>query len=456
MTQEQTFVALADDMWRFAQDAFRRVFTDVVYWQPEPGVHRIAFVGDPLKTAQTFGMLTDDSPGSNPYLPTLVYRALRQVGIPVDEQQWHLEPVHLFDFLSRFGDQVFWQWARARGVDIGDGARATFIPEPGYPWPAVGERFYSAKAHAWKQSPEPPWLIDVENTDPDDADDETVFGVNPCLFFPPNETKTSPGGPVCGELDGRPIIVTHCSKFAERGYGYKSIDESAKSIRDCGGFLFPSLAVGPIPATDFGPVIFVAHLELVTGSLSPYRKRSKRPCWVYGTDAWTGTTGYFAGRMAVELFDELHGHDDWLYGQMAVLGMPANVQGGGDFHEPITSTRKLAASLRTRMRGWYPDLTLEQFSERDGYAYTEAKGREVVRLDEFPFIVAPSFLGKQVKRFAKDVEYAGELLLVRVPGWMEEAILSEDGQMADWGLYRWGWMAAEVIRGLRPTTKVLV
>jgi hypothetical protein len=460
---------LTDAFWRLAQRVFGpRVMSDVVYWMNDNDTPRIAFVGNPLKVAQIFGLL-DGAGESSPYLAEQIGRAVQsEMGVPLTPQDmrgmWSRSPAGLGDLLDRLSGQTVWQWADVHGPIGDEGVRVGFIPEPGYPWPAQDDHYYSAKQRKWLPSDEPGWLIEVESQDEPGV---MVPGVNPCLVFPSDETKTTPGGPVCGELDGLPdpVMATHSMSLldpSDSGGRHKVLDAAIAGIKNCGGLLFPSLAVGPIPATNFGPVVLVAHLELVLDSLLPYRRgKRRRPCWVYGTDAWTKTTGGLMRDTALELFDELHGDDHWYGRYIATLGVPMDTSGSLFAHQEIrafTSTKQLASSLRKRMRNWTPDMEIEEFVERREsavgdakYSYDEAKAREVVRLDEFPFLIAPTFMKQSVMRFVKGVGYKGRVIFLHEEPWMKDAMSSET---RDYALYVWAWQVAVAVRELRPCGRI--
>lgn len=84
MTDEaENRLLLTDAFWRLAQDVFRGVMTDVVYWENHDGYPRIAFIGNPLKVARMFGMLGEGVGDSSPYLPQQIGRAIQSaMGVP--------------------------------------------------------------------------------------------------------------------------------------------------------------------------------------------------------------------------------------------------------------------------------------------------------------------------------------------------------------------------------------
>lgn len=470
-TEDENRLLLTDAFWRLAQRVFARgTMTDVVYWVNSNGYARIAFVGDPLKMASTFGLL-DGVGETSPYLGGQIGRAIRsEMGVPLTQHEllydWENQVVGLGDLLDRLSGQTAWQWVEAHQAPIGDeGVRVGFIPEPGYPWPAEGNRYWSAKQRKWLPSKEPGWLIQVESRDEPGV---MVPGVNPCVVFPPDETKTKPGGPICGELNGAPLMVTHAMQLLdpdEHGARHKVLDTAIAGIKGCGGLLFPSLAVGPIPATNFGPIVLVAHLELVLDSLLPYRRhKRRRPCWVYGTDAWTATTSGLLRETALELFDELHGDDHWIGRHISTLGLPASTSGSLFAHqdiEPLKNTKQLASSLKKHMRGWSSEMDFDDFMEKateatgdDRYAYVEAKAREVVRLEEFPFLIAPKHLKPVVAQFVKGVGYKGKVILLDMDALAEWDAEPMETDERNWYLYQWAWQVSDAVRGLRPIVRV--
>lgn len=457
MTAADNRIALADALLAMGKELFGRAIVDVYSWNTRDDYHRLAFVGDPLKLASTFGMLRpEDHP--NPHLGSLADRAIRRaLGVHHHPDDWRREhDISLHEFLTRLGSQTVWLWSDEHGP-IGDELRVTFIPEPGYPWPAAEQRYWSSAKQKWMRSETPRWLIQVDDSS---SPGKKVPGINPCLVFPADESATEPGGAVCGDLAGAPMMATHAMRLT--GGNHKDLDAAVQGIRACGGLLFPSLAVGPIPATNFGPVVLVAHIELITASLLPYRKNTRRrPCWVYNSDAWTETTGSLMRDTASELFEELHGHSDWSDPNMTILGVPAVPHQWGQYFDPLDSTKQLATGIRKRMRGWSSELTAQEFQARsrvaqaqtaaDKYAYCEGKAREVVKLDEFPYIIAPAFMETEVSRFVDGVGYEGEVVLVPADD-LEEMV--EHHVYRDYALYQWAWRAAEVIKGLRPIETV--
>jgi hypothetical protein len=88
------------------------------------------------------------------------------------------------------------------------------------------------------------------------------------------------------------------------------------------------------------------------------------------------------------------------------------------------------------------------------YAYTEAKAREVVRLEEFPFLIAPKHMKPIVARFVKGVGYKGKVVLLEMDALAEwDAEPMEIGER-NWYLYQWAWQVSDAVRELRPVVRV--
>lgn len=451
---------LATAFLRFANMALPGVASDVVYWSSSNADARfqIAIVVDAARFAPLFGLTggTDEAPAEAS--ASTVRRISNAVSAAFDVSLDAQGSESLADLLSRLNGRVVPRWFRKQGVSVDDEAgdlKVGFIVAPGYPWPAEGDRYWSARDQEWKRSDRPGWLITVQ-------DEQASYpnSVNPCAIFPPDATKTAPGGAVAGDLDGMTIMVTHSLSLPPTtGFNPRNPETPFNrlsvmhGVNECGGFLLPSLSVGPIPATNFGPIVFVAHLELVLASLAPYRSGSRMPCWVYGSDAWTLTTGDLLTATSSELFAEFHGGADWMSRYVAALGVPpASWSNQEDkWHEPLKTTKQLATSIKRQLRGWTKSLTRASFDRQSEdptrYAYTEAKAREVVRLDDFPFIIAPQSMRMRVERFVADTEYTGQVIFGDMPD------VRGDRERA-YEHYLWAWKVAEIVKGLRPVVSV--
>lgn len=424
----------------------------------------LALVGNALKVGMYFGMAGDDRESHVPgrFLDAVAKRAF---GRNVDAFAYERDSVVFSEMLDRLSGQVIGQWREYPFTEVS----VTFIPEPGYPWPVDEHdepdfRYYSAARGKWIEPKKPGWLIEIR-----DDDGETARGVNPCLVFPAEATKVDPAGPVCGHIGGRGddirVMVTHSMQLYDASYGenfHKSINVATESINACGGFLMPSLAVGPIPATNFGPLVLVAPLALALHGLKPYRgKKSETPSWVYPSDAWTRGTSWLMTAVARRLFRELHGHEDYMYGQQLEILGPPMIETGGPKDEgnvALETTKALRTALKRRMRPWRDDVSRAEFEKLNEhldpdakYAYCEAKAREVVLVDTFPYFIVPDSYLKEAEYFVKKVGYRGEIVVLH-----DVVGLRKTGATAnhDFALYRWAWVVAETINKLRPVAEI--
>lgn len=468
----------------FCKQFVRGAFTDVYLWTEMSERYaqlNVALVGNPVKVSSLFGMTegTFESLVSG----ESIARALRSA-FRLKESGFEYErELTLPDFLDRLGGQTLGMVGEAD--EAFTESSVVFIPEPGYPWARDDKpiAYWVASKRRWVTGKRPDWLVTVE-----DADDphKATLGVNPCAVFPPNtdnerarvELGASLGGsdlerkmgktsarPVFGRVmsgraSGVALLVAHSMKLV--GAGHRELEGAITNIRSCGGMLFPSLSIGPIPASNFGPISLIGHLDLVLQSLKPYRRRGEDAAWVYDTDSWTVNTAGAVGFVARQLFDELHGYEDWSYGQhMWILGPPGVFHGGprGD-QTPIDTTSTLVNSIKRRMRPWREDITREQFDTLietlsgtdERYAYCEAKAREVVRLAEFPYIIAPRHEERTARRFVDGVGYPGDVVIVDVDADLAAAMANERDN--DYAMYRWAWVVADVVHGLRDVATV--
>lgn len=444
--EQQTVRQIGELLLAFGSHFTRGTFTNAYVWVEQQGSKwsRIsaALVGNPLKIGLAFGYMPPTDEDREHGAPgRFLDHVARRVFGPDEDIFRYERSVHLAEFLQRLADALPGE------------AWLTVIPEPGYPWPA--DWYWDAKKARVVAPPPPAWLIEVEDRmNPG----KKIPGVDPCLFFPAEPTPARANDPVMGDLGGMPLMAAH--SIALDWSGADNPYERARSIRDCGGFLFPSLSVGPVPAANFGYGCFVARLGLVLDSLKPYRPRGgERSVWVFPTDVWTGTVRNFVNTMAHELFDELHGHDDYTYGYgFAVLGTP-RVEFGGPAGGAVALDRvsQLKTALRRRMKPWLRVKTLEEFEALEEavsgtdakYAYCEAKARSVIALSEFPYFVVPSDMHGPAENWAAEAGYKGEIVAV---DWKSRhSTVDLDAQ---WNQWQWGLRVAQVVRELRPVVRI--
>ncbi len=374
----------------------------------------VAFAGDPLKIKNH--VLTRGVPNYRNSFDLDLQRAL---GLPAETNDRGFPRSQYFpdgDILA--GDLTDGLAALSnRALGAEEAVVVTLMPDSGDPWSPhnTPTPYYSAKSRAVGTSTLPAWAQKVEI-----VGEPPQLGADFCAHAP--YVGGCPGGAVVGAMDRSrtPLvfIATH-SLSLEEGQATR---ETARAIRDCGGLLFPSIAVGMVPATNFGELVLVADVLSVLQGLRPYKKRGRWPITVYASDAWTATTSTFVGRGAVELFEELTGSPDtnWIYKtDFWSLGPPI----ADEKARVIPSTKKLRSVL-TRRAKLYPrgatadDLSATRMShfDREGaYPYVEAKVNAIMEMSCFPLAVAPRGQTARARRFLKAAGWKGELITVAPP-----------------------------------------
>lgn len=458
----------------FGKSAFTRgTITDVVAWTDPRERMRdyssltVAFVGDGMKVSRAFGYFNADGGGDvdiGAAPGPIAYAAQRLLRAPRLAAEIAREKISLPDLLARLSGQAAYDFCDAHGVEMPfTETRMRMIIEPGYPWPesdAPGLVYWSAKKNKLIEPERPGWLIEVEERD---NPGKMKLGVNPCAVFPAEPQKRS--WPLWGRSGKQDLIVAHsmtllatpdAPSFPFLGPKFhKHTDTAIANIRSCGGLLFPSLSVGEIPASNFGPITLVGHLGLVLDGLKPFRERQERTSWVYAHDAWTVTTGELMRDVAIRLFDELHGHEDFTYGyHIWSIGPPAELFGGPtEGSSPLDTLRELTTASKRRGATFKRGMSREAFEAAneavagtaDKYAYCEAKARRVISLDEFPFMIGPDTLKEPMRTFAKGVGYKGKV--ITLPDTLGVVANDLTGDR-DYALFQWAWVVADAIKKL--------
>lgn len=351
------------------------------------------------------------------------------------------------DFLPRLTDDV--RGSLEEETDL----RITFIPEPGYPWPCDNDVYLSVAKKKLIKSSRPPWLIE-RIVDASRSIDSP--GVDLCQIF---ETETvRPMNTVVGRYGDRPddvFMVTHAMSSLTGQTRFGDWEKNAEAVNNCGGLLFPSMAVGPIPAANFGLAVLIADVGLVLNSLKPYRRRAERAVvGVYDTDAWTGTTRDFLLNGAISAYEQLHGHSVYTYDlHVWPLGAPTAPELNGPAEaSTLDTTKQLIAELKRRFKIWRRGLTPEKYETiaadhalaKARYGYLEAKVNAVMPMRDFPLAVVPRELESGFSKFLAATGFVGELLTVDLPAEVRE-VMDENWSPPDmlWerreAIRTWAW-----------------
>jgi hypothetical protein len=451
-------------------------------WSPRAA---FAFLGPPFALQRAFGFDFEKAPMVN-HGDRLGATLARALGLDPG-RRLETGEIGLYQFLD--GLEHMLKHVPALGLDPDiDTLDATVIPAPGYPWQGPGTRFFSAAGRRWVEPPPPPW----QGPDAEVEDHETGRMVKSptvdwCQLSPVIEAPT--GGWGHARLKGRSVLVTHVFDLAPGTLpGAATAGDVARAISRCGGLLRPSLAVGPIPATNFGPAVLVADPMLVLRALKPYRRpRTRYPVALYSTDVWTDTVGALQRSKGAHAWQELTGQTDAWYWMNPATGfeITGSLTGSGpqDATE-IDRTTMLARVLGQRFRRWRPDLGFDRFvaineailgeetqrdeatgrfgftTASDRYAYLEAKADGIVPLAAFTAAVLPTRAGSGFARFLKDAGFRGRILPIDLDD-EERAVFfpgrgrAREEHRDDYVRYRYGWRVAALVARMLPAMDMM-
>jgi len=453
--------AIGDKLFVIGKELFPRgTVKDVVVWDAPSGT-RAAWVMDPRRM-RAAGI---DHEGHVPFRGAYAASVFERHGVRAETLKYEREMV-MGDFLPRASNEFY---------DFDEGVTITIIPEPGYPWPAP-DGYYSAKLGRVVRSDRPGWLL------PEDVVDEgrgiNSPGIELCRMFPPR-LDADLGATVAryGRGDDDFFLVTHAMGTIEGMTRYGSIEgvagweENARKVMECGGLLFPSMAIGPIPATNFGVGVLIADVGVVLNSLKPYLKRGKLPpAAIYSSDAWSGRTASFLTDTAVAAFEQMHGHSDYIYYtelNIWPLGAPRAwaLSGPGELAEEVHRVATLKRELKERFQQWTRDLSPEETEAlmehvaltKARYGYLEAKANGVMQLSEFPLAAIPPQQEEGFRRFLDITGFEGQLLVVELPDEILEVMnpswnlagmtLEKRTAVQTWAQMQYGWHVADAVRG---------
>lgn len=336
----------------------------------------------------------------------------------------------------------------------------TIMPMQGEPW-NQGDKctpYYSAKKRRTLCGTKPEGVIKVDV----DASfrtgemgrKERVPGVDFCVVAP--RFRETEGG-IVGEIGGDDdrIFLTHSFTLDPQVTG--SPKQVAKAIQDCGGMLYPSLALSDVPASNFGPCCLFARLPVVLRSLKPYKGRTRgvQATTLYTTDAWSERMSNFLGNASATLFEQLTGTwDPSSNGHMMTLGPKRTEYAGPAEARIVSSVTQLATTLRKRRKRWRRGMTAEQIEKSSDmsagrYPYLEAKINGILEIpDTFPLAVCPTYLESRTKTFLCAIGFNGLLLSMRVSPAMKAALRHDtsvsfnDVAQAKWD---YAWMVRDVV-----------
>ena len=283
--------------------------------------------------------------------------------------------------------------------------KVTIMPNEGHPYiySSSGTSYYSVKKNKTLIGRKPKGLQTFYNEHAYDEHDKEFAGIDPCTVT--KRLKSTAPRLVGSFLDGRKFLVTHAMN------PYKMNAKSAKSVKSCGGLLWPSLAVSTTPATNFGDIVLIADVSLILSTLKPYKKtRGNWDIVTYATDAWTDTTSDFYRRYAQLLYEQLCGYADYVnYDEMhmTILGPKIVDMSFGEDVQLLKNIKQLKYHLKLRdayQREMSEDeITFLSSKYRDEgraplyYPFLEAKANVILDPSCFPVCVIPTGKTKKVR-----------------------------------------------------------
>jgi len=401
---------------------------DVLVWE-DGDVVRIAFQGD-ARTMQK-RHLNDGTLPNVPFpygeYPGYAFEAvLNRVfdfpavstrrgldGSPVG-QQMSQQPV-LEEFLNPGLPALVMEFSEAEDVEV------SFMPVEGEPI----HPYVSGKTGRWHRAGRPPKTVELGGGE---------LGADMCEYF---EALGNCGDTIVGILPGDvACAVTHNTEPTQ---------EAANAVRSCGGWLFPSVAVGQTPSATFGPLCLVANVETVVGSLRPHwRRRSTPPFVVYDTDVWSAETRNALKEGSRALYQQLTGTYDfgmysvrhfWTQGPPQELSNVAHTSLGEA--KIIPSTKVLAKDIEGREKFWgrragpraaYDAANNDPRHTKKRYPYLEGKGTGILTAECWQLAIVAESWADDAVRYLKTVGADVPLLALPDPPSME-------GQYPNWSFY---------------------
>jgi hypothetical protein len=433
----------------------RGIVRDAFAWA-DSGPWRIAWLMDPERMASA-GVSIEPVPFTGQHAARL-FRAAGMSGRTFDGQR----EMVLGDFLRRASNEF------GELIDYEHELRSTIIPEPGYPWPAP-DGYYSARQKRWLISERPGWLLPENVVEHSLGTDSP--GIDLCKLV--SDEPYTPIGAMAARY-GKGVndyfLVTHATGSVEGvtrfGGGEDGWKTNAAKVNSCGGLLFPSVAVGPVPSANFGVGVLVADVGLVLRSIKPYRApRSRAPATIYNTDAWTEETRGLITRGAIAAFDQLHGHSEYIYHydlNIWPLGAPTPSSNHWEV-DAVSTAAQLRRTLRDRFRLWKKGLTPDQVEELTAglwdsphrYPYLEGKVNGVMPLRHFPLAVVARQQAAGFGTFLELTGFEGELVVLDVPGeilevmaadWAPPGMSGERRQaIRAWAWQQYGWHVSAAV-----------
>lgn len=466
----------------------KRAIADVFAWM-QNGHPRFAFNGSPRSLSLVFRLGSEGVDGENRSEKYPFNRRFSYYGNRDDrgvETAWmdrafgtdHGDGGHWGD--SPYPHDIlhgFEKYAdHALGLDE-ESSRVGLIPTPGYPWHGAGTAYYSARNRRWVKARKPSWMApELITKRGGDDDGERVPTVAWCTFSPTIRCKRATNLPwLDGGAGGEKIVFTHSIDLNEDG---ETLEATAKAVRDCGGLLFPSLAVGTIPAPNFLPGVLVIDPSVVLDSLkggTGAGKRGAQPLTkLYNADVWTATVSGLVTEIGPEAFKELSGQlygDDFMetfHQHFYSSGLPTYSEFGGfrptgaRVIQSLDAMRREAAKRGKRWsralasnRAAYNREYAEGFNEATQSVFLEAKVSAVLSLSCVRAALIPDYQANRYRNYLKAIGYRGPVIEVQTDMDTRRGIENGDldANSGSHSRYVYAWDAVDaLVRSFTPRT----
>lgn len=474
----------AQKLLAWARGRFGRAVTDVFAWRSpgNPQHHHFALYGKAPALARALGF-NGKLANYGLWLDSSLARAFGVEGRSVRNGS-ATEP-----FLSHVGDRdEFRPHHILDAVDTAlsrhalhvddDLVHTAILTAPGYPYFGPGTVYFSAATGRHYAAPTPPWEKHAEAYTRVGI---LKHGIRPVADWCQLARRSDVGVASISLVHGAdpPVFVTHS---LELGAGWR-YEEAALEILRCQGLLFPSFAVGPIPASQFGPCSLFANANIVRRELKPYRERGRETDVVlYATDAFTPVTSEIVTELAAKLYDQLTGRAVsalFMYGEphLYMNGLvtddeTSEVEGGAPL---VTTLTNAVRRLKGRFKVWRGPMTPAQFRrtiekvtvaprhgqnvwtvERspDQFAFLEAKAHVIVPMTAFRLAVVPDAGEGEYRTFLASIGYQGAVQVIALSP-EERRAFGPSAHVADEeterARYNYAWRVAAAARAVIDT-----
>jgi hypothetical protein len=345
----------------------------------------------------------------------------------------------------------------------------TIIPYPGIPMTsdAMPIPFFSLAKKSVQRDRQPRWVGPKIEASIGFGSVQKYRSVNLCMISRTarqlhEQAYAYAVSPKRGKSPETTVLVTHSSSEDLLS------DQAENGIESCGGLLYPSFAVGTIPASNFGPICLVLDPRLVLKDLSPFRKGSPNTppdSILYRTDSWTPTMSEFLGSYSARAFMELSGNEDfsnYYRNEKAIYSLgPFNMasDASGEVVE-VTTVTEMNRIVSRRSQVW-KDKSYEQFfaslnsiPDADHYGYLEAKSISVIPISWVSVVAAPAHIADRVASYLSKFGFRGISIPMSLDADEQNAFYGDghnEGSRDDWARLKYAWRVSRAVQdtGLR-------